>query len=215
MYARDIAPSRLIRAKMAIKKVLGRLGGDRVALITFAGRAIRNSPLTKDYSSLEVFLDEVDPSQMPIQGTNINEAIELAGKTLNNTDKNSRFVVLISDGENHKEELDRSITLIKKMEIKLVVVGVGSRQGAPVPDESENGEKGSFKKDRGGNIILSKMNPVLLQNFSGEVKGEFIKGNNFDDLLPWSIEKLAKGKGSELGEGVKKYPKIPINFFFF
>ena len=146
MYAQDIAPSRLIRSKMAIKKLLKSLSGDRVSLVTFAGRAVRNSPLTRDYASLDVFLDEVDPSQIPYQGTNINEAIELGVKTLLKTEEDSRFLIFISDGESHKESLDKAINLIRGNNIKLLVASVGSLQGAPVPTKGQKEKMIVLKK---------------------------------------------------------------------
>ena len=213
MYAQDIAPSRLIRSKMAIKKLLKSLSGDRVSLVTFAGRAVRNSPLTRDYASLDVFLDEVDPTQIPFQGTNINEAIELGVKTLLKTEEDSRFLIFISDGESHKESLDKAINLLRENNIKLLVASVGSLQGAPVPTKGAEGENDSFKKDENGNIVLSKSNRSLLKKFANDAGGFFITGSNFDDEI-FSVISSSLKKASGLGsESNKKLPNEVFQYF--
>ena len=212
MYAQDIAPSRLIRSKMAIKSVLSKLTGDRVSLVTFAGAAMRNSPLTKDYSSLEIFLDEVDPGQIPYQGTNINSAVELAVKTLNKTEKDARVMIFLSDGENHQESLDKSIRLIKNNSVKSIIVSIGSKEGAPVPEDTRNSSS-KFKKDRSGNIVLSKANRSLLSEFSKNVGGIFISGNNFDQDLMRGLHSILNGSRSNTGNVTKKIPD-EIYYFF-
>ena len=213
MFAQDIAPSRLIRSKMAIKSILDKLTGDRVSLVTFAGTAVRNSPLTKDYSSLEMFLEEVDPGQLPYQGTNINSAVELAVGTLKNTSEDARVMIFLSDGENHKESLSASVKLLKENKIKSIIISVGSKEGAPVPETDRNSGSGKFKKDNSGNIVLSKANRSLLSEFSKKVDGLFITGNNFDQELASGLESVLSDSRNNIGNVSKKVPE-EIYYYF-
>ncbi len=80
MFAEDVKPSRLAKAKYEIKKLIGMLEGDRVALVSFAGDAFLQCPLTLDYDAFLMMLDNADPNDFPVQGTAIARAIEVGTK---------------------------------------------------------------------------------------------------------------------------------------
>lgn len=78
MLAQDIKPNRLEKAKMAISRMVEKLSNDKVGLIVFAGDAYVQLPITTDYSSAKLFLSNINTDMMPVQGTSIGAAIDLA-----------------------------------------------------------------------------------------------------------------------------------------
>ena len=82
MMAQDIKPSRLEKAKMAISRMVEKLSNDKIGLIVFAGDAYVQLPITTDYSSAKLFLSNISTDIVPVQGTAIGSAIDLAAGRL-------------------------------------------------------------------------------------------------------------------------------------
>ena len=78
MLAEDLTPNRLERAKFAVNSLIGRLQGDRVAIVAFAGEAFVQSPLTVDYSAATMFLNSMSPEIIPVPGTNLGSALDVS-----------------------------------------------------------------------------------------------------------------------------------------
>ncbi|MEX1055318.1 MAG: VWA domain-containing protein, partial [Rhodothermales bacterium] len=130
MMAEDVAPNRLSRAKNEIKKLLGELRGDRVALIIFAGDAFIQCPLTTDYSALRLFLDVADPTMIPTPGTDFNAALRMAMQAFESTDEGTqtsgtRALLFVSDGENHVADLGDLVETARGEGIVMYAAGVG------------------------------------------------------------------------------------------
>ena len=105
MDAQDIKPSRIKRAKLELREFINNLNGDRVGLVTFAGKSVRNSPLTVDYYALNMFLDEIDTGMIRYQGTDLRGAIFKSLESFSDRNAKGRALILISDGENHDQSL--------------------------------------------------------------------------------------------------------------
>jgi Ca-activated chloride channel family protein len=104
MLAQDLSPDRLTRAKYALEKMIDRLEGDRLGLIIFAGEAYVQLPITTDYSAAKLFLESINPGMVPVQGTNVADAIKKATESFSNDEGKNRAIILITDGENHDSE---------------------------------------------------------------------------------------------------------------
>jgi len=102
MLARDVAPDRLSRAKQILSRLIDVRSNDKVALIVFAGEAYVQMPLTSDTESAKIFLNTLDPSLVPIQGTAIGEAIRLGMSSFSSDENSSKAMVIITDGEDHE-----------------------------------------------------------------------------------------------------------------
>ncbi|MBM4399191.1 MAG: VWA domain-containing protein, partial [Candidatus Cloacimonetes bacterium] len=98
MDATDIAPSRLGRAKDQIASFIDEQRGDRIALIPFAGTAFIQCPMTDDYEAAKMLLNSLNTNTVPVWGTDIGKALDIAG-TVFDTKTKTRVVVMISDGE--------------------------------------------------------------------------------------------------------------------
>ena len=195
MLAEDIQPNRISRSKYFIAKFLDKLKHDRVGLILFAGSSYSQVPLTIDFTSIKMSLPIIDPTNFPSQGTNIGEAVDMAGKALGLTDSKSKAIVIITDGEDHDQEANAAIEAARKNGIKVFAVGVGEERGAPIP--LGNGE---FKKDEEGNTVMTAFNRGMLENLASIGNGSFYhlgqQGNIEEDV----IAELNKLEGKDFEE---------------
>ena len=106
MLAQDIKPSRLLRAKQAISKLVDDLSNDRIGIVVFAGNAYTQLPITTDYSAAKLFLSTINTDIVPTQGTAIAEAIELSVSMFDKND-HEKAIIIITDGEDHEGEDSR------------------------------------------------------------------------------------------------------------
>jgi Ca-activated chloride channel family protein len=175
MLARDIAPSRLERAKLELSTLLDELKGDRVGLVVFAGDAFIQCPLTSDYSAAKLFLRAVDPEQMPQGGTNIGAALALSQRMIENADRGAkeRVVVLISDGEDLGGDVDEAMSALRDNNIRVLAVGIGSEEGEPIPVFNRRGEVVGHKKDESGQVVLTRLNREGLSRIAEGTGGRF------------------------------------------
>ena len=129
MLARDYTPCRLDRAKLAISRMVEKLEGDRVGLIIFAGTSFVQLPITTDYVSAKMFLSSIDTDSVPVQGTDIGDAIRLAVKSFSAQSEKSRAIVVITDGEDHEGRGADAARQAAEFGIKVYTIGVGSAEG--------------------------------------------------------------------------------------
>ena len=196
MMAEDIKPNRLERAKRAIAKLTERLRNDKIGLIVFAGQAYVQLPITTDYVSAKLFLDAINTSIVPVQGTAIGAAIQMAVKSFTPDFTGSKAVIVITDGENHEDD---AIGAAKEaMEKKIIVhtIGMGLPQGAPIPV----GGTGSrdFMKDKQNNIVVTKLDENMLTQISAAGGGTYIRANNAEVGLNNLFNEIEKMEKSEL-----------------
>jgi Ca-activated chloride channel homolog len=169
MLAEDVSPDRLTAAKREIKDLLELLQGDRVGLVVFAGSAFIQVPLTLDYNTFSVFLDQLDPNWVPIGGTDLGAAVRTSIDTFVAEERSSRAVILITDGEDHGGELEDAAQEAKQQGVHVFVVGVGSPEGVPIPD----GE-GGFIKER-SRVVLSKLDEPALKQLALTTGGSYVR----------------------------------------
>ncbi len=174
MLARDVAPSRLERAKLELTTLLDELKGDRVGIVVFAGDAFIQCPLTSDYAAAKMFLKAVDPDQMPQGGTNLGAALLMAKQVLDDADRGAkdRVVVLLSDGEDLGGEVNEGVDALKEAGVKVLAVGIGSEQGEPIPLFNKKGEMAGYKKDADGNTVLSRLDRAGLAAMAEATGGQ-------------------------------------------
>ncbi len=172
MYAEDIKPNRLARSKQEIMRFVDQLGGDRVALVAFAGDAFLQCPLTSDYSAFRIFLDVLDPNLIETPGTDIANAIETSVKAFDPTDRKYRVLLLLTDGEDHSGRAEKAAEEAAKNGVIIYTVGIGLPSGVPIPVKDANGLV-SYKKDAEGNIVASRMDPDLLKKIAQLTGGKF------------------------------------------
>lgn len=175
MFARDVQPNRLERAKLELLTLLDELKGDRVGLVVFAGDAFIQCPLTSDYGAAKMFLRAVDPEQMQQGGTNIGGALLLAKEVLDGADRGAkdRVIVLLSDGEDLQGDVKDATETLRDAGIRVYAVGIGSEAGEPIPILNKKGEVVGYKKGPDGETVLTRLDRQGLATIAEETDGEF------------------------------------------
>lgn len=195
MLADDIKPNRLAAAKLEIEDLLKVLNGDRIGLVTFAGTSFLQCPLTLDYGAFRLFLDNVDTELIPQPGTDIGGAIRKAVSAFGKESKKHRAIILITDGEDHTGSLENAAQEAKNQGIPIYVIGIGSKEGTPIPIVDAEGNK-SYLKDRKGNIVLSKLDDINLKKTALATGGAYIDAGSgsmaLDKIYTERIAKLEK-----------------------
>ena len=146
MLAEDISPSRMDKSKQLVGQVINNLGGDRIGIVAYAGKAFPQLPLTTDYSSAKMFLQNMNTDMLSSQGTAIDEAIRLSSTYFDQDESTERILFIVSDGEDHNNFSDEFVLKAKKNGIKIFTFGVGYELGSPIPIK-ENGVVQNYKKD--------------------------------------------------------------------
>jgi Ca-activated chloride channel family protein len=196
MMAEDIQPNRLERAKRAISQLVDKLSSDKIGLIVFAGDAYTQLPITADYVSAKLFLNSISPQMVPTQGTAIGAAINLGMKSFNPQFEGSKAMIIITDGENHEDDAIGAATEAAKQGIVIYTLGMGLPQGGPIP-EFVNGQK-AYRKDRQGNVIVTKLDEQMLQKIAEAGNGAYIRANNSQVGLNNLFSEVNKMEKSEL-----------------
>jgi len=179
MAAEDVPPSRLGLARHAIHSLLPRLAGDRVALVTFAGRAALECPLTVDHGAVRLFLDVIDVESVPVAGTSLASALEVAIHTLGapegGGEARSRAILLFSDGEDHEGGVEEVLDEIERAGIAIHTIGVGTATGAPIPVRDASGASSGYKKDREDKVVTTRLDETTLEFLALESGGRYYR----------------------------------------
>jgi Ca-activated chloride channel family protein len=195
MNAQDIQPSRLEEAKNIIINSLQKLTNDRIGIIVFAGDATSVMPLSSDYSAAENYLFGIETSVIQNQGTDFLKPMQIAAQKFKNISKGSRNIVLISDGEDNEGHEEEAISLAKKEGIRITTIGVGTEQGAPIP-EYYFGQLMGYKSDMYGETVVSKLQTKALRNIASSTGGEYLDGNNLDTVINQLVKELHQSASS-------------------
>lgn len=202
MLAQDIRPSRLDRAKVELSQILESLAGNRVAIVAFAGDAHVMCPLTPDVEAAKLFLDIIDPMAMPRPGTNLQRALEVSASLFTPQEEGSRAVILITDGDNLEGDPLAAAKMLKDMGARLFIVGVGSQEGATIPEAS--GGSTTYKKDAEDKLVVSRLAERLLLVMAKETDGRYYRSEGLSlDNLASELDRLRK-KELEGGEFVER-----------
>ena len=190
MLTKDIYPNRIERAKTIAKNIILNLKGDKVGIIPFSDSAYIQMPLTDDYKIAENFINVIDTNLLSGGGTNIFEGLSIANKSFDETETENKIVLVISDGGDTD---DKTLDFIKKNDIKVYSVGVGTSKGSVIPDNKKSG----FIKDEKGNIVVSSLNSKFLKEMSEISNGKYFEVNNLSDNTKefiYDLETLDKSK---------------------
>lgn len=172
MFAEDIKPNRMARSKQEIGKFVDRLGGDRVALVAYAGEAFLQCPLTSDYGAFKIFLDVLGPDLIPTPGTDLGGALETALKAFDPKERKYRVVVLLTDGEDHYGNAAKAAEEAARLGAAVFTVGIGSTEGVPIPLKQADGTV-TYKKDRRGNVVTTRLDEEILGKIAHATNGKY------------------------------------------
>ena len=160
-------------------------------MIVLAGAAVTQLPITSDYISAKMFLESINPSLISKQGTAIGAAISLAARSFTPQEGVGRAIVVITDGENHEGGAVEAAKEAAKKGIQVNVLGVGLPDGAPIPIEGSN----DFRRDREGNVIVTRLNEAMCQEIAKVGNGIYVRvdnSNSAQKAINQEINKMAK-----------------------
>ncbi len=212
MLADDLKPDRLSTAKLALSRLVDRLRDDRLGLVVFAGDAYTQLPITSDFVSAKMFFSSINPNLVPQQGTALGKAIELGVKSFSSKKKNSRVLIVISDGENHEDDALEAAKTATSQGITIHTIGIGSPNGAPVPIY-ERGVMLGYRKDKEGNTVMSKLNEEMLADIAKQGNGVYVKANYHDFGLYTIYNELEKLEKKETESTI--YSDYEDRFYIF
>lgn len=190
MLCQDVNPSRLDKSKMIVSKLIEQFDQDKLGLVAFAGSAITLLPMTSDYVSAKMFLDQLNTSTVNMQGTNTAEAIQRAVAGFSEKTKVGRALILITDAEDHEQGAVEAAKAAKKAGIRIFVLSVGTEQGGPIPMGN-----GTFKKDAAGNVVTTRLNEQVGKEIAKAGGGMYVHVDQSDyaqSLLEKEIDTMQK-----------------------
>lgn len=175
MAAEDVPPNRFVLARAALASLLDLLEGDRVALVALEGEAYPLVPLTLDAGAVALFLETVEPGIVPTPGTSLGAGLEAAVALFVDDQRANKVIVLVSDGEDLEDSVERGLRAARDKGVVVHTVGVGTADGAPVPHIDEEGRRAGFKRDRDGTVVVSRLHEEVLQRFARATGGQYVR----------------------------------------
>jgi Ca-activated chloride channel family protein len=198
MLAKDIAPNRLEKAKLELTTLIEKLRQHRIGIVAFAGEAFIQCPLTLDKSAVKLFLTTLNPNLIPTPGTAIGSAIRVSAQAFTGQEKDFKAIILLTDGEDHQSDPMGAARRAQQEGIRIFTIGIGTPDGSTLPGGSVSE---SFKKDKQGRVVLSKLDEGLLRKIAELTGGAYWRSSRGEvevDSLVREINRMGqKGLKSE------------------
>lgn len=183
MYSTDVAPNRAIRAQRKIIDVLNlRRQEGQTALVVYAGDAHAVTPLTDDVETINNLVSSLEPNIMPILGSKPATGVELAITLLENSNLSQAQILLLTDGLN-QNDIGAIRNLLGNSQHTLSVLGIGTEQGAPIPQEG-----GGFLRDNNNAIVIPRLERDLLQQLATTTNGRYADAQLTDEDINFLLD---------------------------
>lgn len=192
MDAFDIQPTRLEKIKHEMKRLIAAFSSDRIGIIIFGSEAFMQCPLTYDQNALNLFVETMNTGLVPVAGTDFGPALRMSLKKLEDNEDaqtKSKVIILISDGEDFGEETDKIAKEVEDRDIKLFTLGIGTEKGGNIHAGS------GVKRDREGNIVVSKLNSKSLRSLANKTGGQYFEINETRNDISRLINTIGKIEG--------------------
>jgi Ca-activated chloride channel family protein len=212
MDAFDIQPTRFEKVKFELKKIVSAFNSDRNGIIIFSSEAFVQCPLTYDQNAPNLFIETMNTDLVPASGTDFSPPLRMAIKKIEEDDESkpnqatSKIIILISDGEDFGQDTDNAAKDIEKDGIKLFTLGIGTEEGGKI--YASNG----YKRDRNGNVVVSKLNTKSLRSLADKTGGQYFEINGNRNDVSRLINTLGKIEG-ELRDA--RFVDVTSNRYFY
>jgi Ca-activated chloride channel homolog len=194
MNATDIGPSRLSRIKFELKNLIKSFPSDRIGLIIFSSEAFMQCPLTFDQAVIQLYIDGLNTGLVPNAGTDLSAPLRLGLDRFlkdESQEVKAKSIILISDGENFGDDLDRIVSDLADNNIKVFSLGIGTQQGSQIPRGN-----GLVIDPKTGTPAISKLESQSLRLAASETSGEYFEisdeSQQLGDLIS-TIDRLEGG----------------------
>lgn len=189
MEVADVQPSRMTRARQEIEDLINNNRGVRLGLVAFASVAHVITPITEDGQTIRSVLPSISSDLVRLQGSRLRQALERADTLLAGQPKDSQHsMLLISDGDFVEPDLDQAIQSLSAKGVRLLVLGVGTTGGGPVP-----GHSGRFLMDGRRQPVESKLDEARLKQLAALGNGTYIRADFRDDDTTRLLQLAAEG----------------------
>jgi Ca-activated chloride channel family protein len=211
MDAFDIQPTRLEKIKHEMQKLIASFSSDRIGVIIFGSEAFVQCPLTYDQNALNLFIETMNTSLVPVAGTDFGPALKMALDKLEDDKEKaaqakSKIIILISDGEDFGEDTDEIASEIEKQDIKLFALGIGTEKGGNI--YAGNG----VKRDQSGTPVITKLNSRSLRQLADRTGGQYFEINQSRNDISRLINTIGKIEG-ELRDA--RFVDVTANKYFY
>jgi len=175
MSAEDISPSRLERSKYEVKRLITMLKGDRIGLVAFAGVSYLQCPITSDYRTASMMLEMMDVDLLPVQGTAFADAINTALDAFPDENQKYKAIIMISDGEDHEQEIEKAVQRAVEENVVIYTLGVGTLKGSTIPIYNNNGLIVDYMRDSEDRVITTVLQENTLKQISSMTNGRYYR----------------------------------------
>lgn len=206
MDARDVPTSRLDEARREALGLLQRLEGSRVAVVAFAGDAVRLCPLTLDHAATRLVLETLESGSISTPGTDIGKALDAASHALPSGRRDDQAIVLWTDGEDLEGRAGDAIQAVARSGVRLYTVGVGTPGGDVVPVLDDQGRSVDVKRDENGGVVRSRLDERLLRDLARRTRGEYFSASRVGGELPRLVTALGSLARSRRGSRMVERP---------
>ena len=213
MLAQDLRPSRLEWAKRKIQQLCTALASDRVGLLLFAGSAFLQCPLTKDERAFSLFLRQVDSETISSSTTRIEEVLKKAIQIfVSMPPKKSKLLIIFTDGEDFSTNLSQLRTQAAEMGLHIFTIGIGTREGAPIPILDSSGNYIEYEKNSDGSVVISHLNEGILYALAQEAGGMYISTTEHDGDIGQIVQEVNRFEKEQFDDTtiVSKEEQYPI-----
>ena len=179
MDATDVQPSRLDKVKFELQRLTTSLSGNRFGLMIFSSSPFLQVPLTFDLNAFSLFTQTLNTSQVSNHGTDICSALDLGVEKLvqNRSTNTSKIILLLTDGENFGACERQTFTNIKKFDLKLMIVGIGTTNGGRIKEGT------AWVKDDNDQIVTTHLNNAYLKELAKSTNGKYFEINSQQNAI--------------------------------
>lgn len=181
MNTPDAPPNRIGKAKQELQALLEGMGDARVGIISFAGSAFLQCPLTVDRSAAALFLELMETGLIPDPGTDIGSAIRLARDTFQRHQQKYKVLVLLTDGENLSGDPLAEAQRASEEGVVIFTIGVGTPDGQPIPIFNERNEVVDYKRETDGTPVVSRLDETTLAAIARAGSGQYFRASVLED----------------------------------
>ncbi len=170
MWAEDVKPSRIVRARQKITDILRQREEGLTALVAYAGDAHAVVPLTDDVATIENLLGALDPGMMPVLGSNPSHGLEIAKGLFSNANMTEGRILMITDG------IDRisAVSKHRNRAFPISIIGIGTYEGGPIPLDSD-AEPPRYLMTQEGNQVIALLDERRLTEVANLSYGKYSK----------------------------------------
>lgn len=206
MLAEDLQPNRLRRARQDIADLLDLLGGDEVGLVLFSGAAFIQFPLTTDYNTARSYLDSVNTGMISRTGTALEEAIRIAQTGFNEARTSQKVILIVTDGEGHEGDPVAAAAAAADEGVVIYTVGLGSAEGAPIPEYDQQGQLLGYKLDARGETVISRLDEATLEQMATVGNGRYFRAEAVGRIAPAIAAELETLQQQSLASRLESTP---------